>query len=185
MKSIEEKAELWDYYQDLVKSSGFDGVTDLLAENKRLRAVIDAANAQEPLAKSYKNSSTGTGIEFLVINEMPEGETELYARPIPAQQSQVSGEYENALKDLQEYLGYESISAEDRKMLSRVIHVMESVQQSPRITEQDALTAGYREEWKRNVMLMWSCVRKHDSSIPSDVLDYMREQLLNKLNNRA
>lgn len=53
---------------------------------------------------------------------------------------------------------------------------------SPRITEQDALPDGYREEWKRNVMLMWSCVRKHDSSIPSDVLDYIREQLLNKLN---
>ena len=47
MKSIEEKAELWDYYQDLVKSSGFDGFTDLLAENKRLQAIIDAANAQQ------------------------------------------------------------------------------------------------------------------------------------------
>ncbi len=64
------------------------------------------------------------------------------------------------------------------KMYARPI----PAQQSPRITEQDALPIGYREEWKRNVMLMWSCVRKHDSSIPSDVLDYMREQLLNKLN---
>ncbi len=62
-------------------------VSALCDEIERLRAVIDAANAQEPLAKSYKNSSTGTGVEFLVINEMPEGETELYAHPIPAQQS--------------------------------------------------------------------------------------------------
>lgn len=44
MKSIEEKAELWDYYQDLVKSSGFDGVTDLLAENRRLQAIIDGVS---------------------------------------------------------------------------------------------------------------------------------------------
>lgn len=36
----------------------------------------------------------------------------------------------------------------------------------------------WREDWKRNVMLMWQCVRKHDSSIPSDVLDYMRESML-------
>ena len=41
-----------------------------------------------------------------------------------------------------------------------------------------AIPKGYQEEWKRNVMLMWSCVRKHDSSIPSDVLDFMREFLL-------
>lgn len=65
---------------------------------------------------------------------------------------------------------------------SEITHLDECFTPSPRITEQDALPAGYREEWKRNVMLMWSCVRKHDSSIPSDVLDYMREQLLNKLN---
>jgi len=43
------------------------------------------------------------------------------------------------------------------------------------------LPENYREEWKRNVMLMWSCVRKHDSNIPSDVLDYMRDELLSKL----
>jgi len=36
----------------------------------------------------------------------------------------------------------------------------------------------YQEEWKRNVMLMWACVRKYDSNIPSDVLDFMREFLL-------
>jgi hypothetical protein len=41
-----------------------------------------------------------------------------------------------------------------------------------------AIPEYYQEEWKRNVMLMWSCVRKHDSSIPSDVLDFMREFLL-------
>jgi hypothetical protein len=41
----------------------------------------------------------------------------------------------------------------------------------------------YREEWKRNVMLMWVCVRKHDCNIPSDVLDYMRDELLGKLAN--
>ena len=36
----------------------------------------------------------------------------------------------------------------------------------------------WQEEWKKNVMLMWVCVRKHDSSVPSDVLDFMRENLL-------
>jgi len=41
-----------------------------------------------------------------------------------------------------------------------------------------AIPKYYQEEWRRNVMIMWSCVRKHDSSIPSDVLDFMREFLL-------
>ncbi len=102
----------------------------LEAENARLRAEIDAANAQEPFCtithtaeddlKTYR-----TELHYrddVTIASIP-SHLALYARPIPAQQSQVSGEYENALKDLQEYLGYESISAEDRKMLSRVIHV--------------------------------------------------------------
>jgi len=41
-----------------------------------------------------------------------------------------------------------------------------------------AMPEYYQQEWRRNIMLMWSCVRKHDSSIPSDVLDFMREFLL-------
>lgn len=62
MKSIEEKAELWDYYQDLVKSSGFDGITDLLAENKRLQAIVDAANAQQ-------SSAVAVPDDILVMNK--------------------------------------------------------------------------------------------------------------------
>lgn len=48
------KSVLWDYYQVLVKTHGFNGITDLItkfhaleSENARLRAEIDAANAQQ------------------------------------------------------------------------------------------------------------------------------------------
>lgn len=75
---------------------------------------------------------------------------------------------------------YPTVESYKRELEEKFAHEIGAT--SPCMTEQDALPDGYREEWKRNVMLMWSCVRKHDSSIPSDVLDYMREQLLNKLN---
>jgi hypothetical protein len=37
---------------------------------------------------------------------------------------------------------------------------------------------GWKEDWKKNVMQLWMCARKHDSSIPDDQLDYMRDMLL-------
>ena len=36
----QNKAELWDYYQALVKDHGFDGITDLLAEHARLHSLV-------------------------------------------------------------------------------------------------------------------------------------------------
>lgn len=54
-------------------------------ENARLQSVIDEANAQEPLARGYKNSITGTCSELYWLGEAPEGDTNLYARPLPAQ----------------------------------------------------------------------------------------------------
>lgn len=41
-----------------------------------------------------------------------------------------------------------------------------------------AIPAGWIDDWEKNVLLMWVCVRKHDSRIPDDVLDFMREFLL-------
>jgi hypothetical protein len=37
---------------------------------------------------------------------------------------------------------------------------------------------GWKDQWKTNVMLLWKCARKHDSSIPDDQLDFMRDFLL-------
>ena len=59
--------------------------------------------------------------------------------------------------------------------IERLQSVIDS--QSPAVSVPDY----FREEWKRNVMLMWSCVRKYDSSIPSDVLDFMRESMFKML----
>jgi hypothetical protein len=66
-----------------------------------------------------------------------------------------------------------------KKVISNLKGAIESLEVSLKAPPQAAaIPEYYQEEWKRNVMLMWSCVRKHDSSIPSDVLDFMREFLL-------
>lgn len=62
-------------------------IGEMAAEIERLQSVIDEANAQEPLARGYKNSMTGTCSEIYWLGDAPEGETNLYARPVPAQQS--------------------------------------------------------------------------------------------------
>lgn len=36
----ENKSELWDYYQELIKDHGFNGITDLLTEHSRLLSVV-------------------------------------------------------------------------------------------------------------------------------------------------
>jgi hypothetical protein len=37
IEETENKAEAWDYYQNLIKSEGFEGITQLLVEVKSLR----------------------------------------------------------------------------------------------------------------------------------------------------
>jgi hypothetical protein len=37
--SLKEKAESWDYYQDLLNARGFEGITDLLAKYHQLEKV--------------------------------------------------------------------------------------------------------------------------------------------------
>lgn len=37
--SLKEKAESWDYYQELLKSQGFGGITDLLTKYHNLERV--------------------------------------------------------------------------------------------------------------------------------------------------
>lgn len=156
-------------------------------------SIIDAANAQPVCEVVQLNQDRYLSLTCVGAVKPKVGD-KLYARQIPAQQSPAVAvpdgwvikratkgrtlvwppgcipiEIPETSDDFAtEYLG---------KLCDEILTAP-----SPSITEQDALPAGYREEWKRNVMLMWSCVRKHDSSIPSDVLDYMREQLLDKLN---
>ena len=35
------------------------------------------------------------------------------------------------------------------------------------------------DDWDKNVMHLWVCARNHDNRIPDDVLDFMRDLLLN------
>jgi hypothetical protein len=37
---------------------------------------------------------------------------------------------------------------------------------------------GWKDHWQTNVMRLWSCARKHDSFIPDEQLDFMRDYLL-------
>ncbi len=49
--------------------------------------------------------------------------------------------------------------------------------QSPAVAVPDF----WREEWKENVMALWVLGRKYNSSIPDDVLDFMRDSMLKML----
>lgn len=42
----------------------------------------------------------------------------------------------------------------------------------------EVLHIPYADEWKKNVMRLWTCARKHDSDIPDAQLDFMRDYLL-------
>lgn len=44
-----------------------------------------------------------------------------------------------------------------------------------------AVPEGWHEEWKKNVMRLYLCGRKHDMSIPDDQLDFMRNYLLSAI----
>lgn len=48
----------------------------------------------------------------------------------------------------------------------------------PQPAQAAAIPEGWVDEWKNNVMRLWVCARKNDSSIPDDQLDFMRDMLL-------
>ena len=98
---IESKvtSEMWDYYQDLIKTHGFNGITDLLkestrtkvrmgemaAEIERLQSIVDAANAQEPFTVIDYDGEKAEIVMHFEVRDI--GKIKLYRRPIPAQQS--------------------------------------------------------------------------------------------------
>ena len=41
-----------------------------------------------------------------------------------------------------------------------------------------AIPEGWQEDWEKHVVQIWACARKHDSLIPDDQLDFMRDMLL-------
>lgn len=61
---------------------------EMAAEIERLQSVIDEANAQEPVGKVRKVAHGGPHA-FQVYDNLQIGESKVYARPIPAQQSPV------------------------------------------------------------------------------------------------
>lgn len=63
----------------------FNSQIPLLERIDVLLAGREAMMKQEPVARGYKNSMTGTGSELYWLGEIPEGETNLYASPLPAQ----------------------------------------------------------------------------------------------------
>jgi len=104
---------------------------------------------------------------------------EMVERAVLAKASQ-QGQGEPIAKVVSKYGDPEAFGEREIKLLSDIQNLpygTELFTQYPP-PQAAALPECYKEEWKRNVMLMWSCVRKHDSSIPSDVLDFMREFLL-------
>jgi hypothetical protein len=56
----------------------------LCDELATLRQYKAEAESQKHVAESYKCSSTGTGIDWAFVGDIPEGTTKLYARPVPA-----------------------------------------------------------------------------------------------------
>lgn len=137
-----------------------DEVEKLRAENARLQSVIDAANAQEPIARGYKNSITGSCSDLYWLADAPEGETNLYARPIPAQQSPaVAVPDDNPNEWVIEKLSYHKFERNDlnidgclnylesewkeiqgrttRQLVMQILELLAAAP-SPRITEQDA-----------------------------------------------
>lgn len=89
--------DMWEYYQDLLKVNGFNGINDLLSkfqqekkENARLQGIIDEANGQEPVGYTGSGSvdAVKVGVEgHLFGTKSASHPIALYAHPIPAQQS--------------------------------------------------------------------------------------------------
>lgn len=101
----ESEAEFMGYYQELLKTKGFTGITDLLAEVTRLRAIIDEANAQKPFI--YRKEPHKGWPEYSEINEFSDGfggGLALYAAPIPAQQSPAVAVPDWIIKELKRHL---------------------------------------------------------------------------------
>ena len=179
MKSIEEKAQLWDYYQDLIKSSGFDGITDLLAENKRLQAIIDAANAQPVCEVVQINQDRYLSLACVGAVKPKIGD-KLYIQPIPTQQSPAVMVPDDGLIDQIKNIWWKAKSSHLMRTDTAREIIQSVLYSSPRITEQDALEiAENHYRYRRN---------KAANNIGSGFSNWFTDEgheLLAKLNNRV
>lgn len=64
-----------------------------------------------------------------------------------------------------------------KKVFLAMWREMHSVQSQQTESKPDYMPI-HRDEWNKNVSIMWQCVRKHDCSIPDYELDLMRHILL-------
>jgi len=147
------------------------------AENDRLKQIIREASEQKPFAWCWKHAS-GSVEPVLFKSELEaiadchsksaDGDAiGVYLNPAPPQSAAIPEYNGNVPADCLSPTVAKARRYGDPK------NILSAAPEHPA-----AIPEYYQEEWKRNVMLMWSCVRKHDSSIPSDVLDFMREFLL-------
>ena len=176
MKSIEEKAELWDYYQDLVKYMGFDNITDLLAENKRLQAIIDAIKSIWWKSKSSHVMRTDTAKEIIntVLSSSP--------RITDHDDTDNAEVYETLYTDAKHWFAQHIESGElPPSVIDSVQHLFEHwlATKEGRITEQDALEiAENHYKYRRN---------KAANNIGSGFSDWFTDEgreLLAKLNDQ-
>lgn len=66
----------------------------------------------------------------------------------------------------------------EKTLRARISELEKRLESQGNTSDPITIPNGWKEEWTKHVMSMWSCVRKHDSTIPDDQLDFMRNILL-------
>ena len=146
------------------------------SELETLRAERKAMMEQEPVGEfsgafSFKGGKSY--FEAKCFDALPAVGAKLYAQPIPVQiEIAEPGEWGHGEDNDGWYV------ERNENQVCYCASEENARYMAERMNAQPSPSAAVHDGWNKNVMRLWSCVRKHDSTIPDSQLDRMRDLLL-------
>jgi len=137
LEQSKNKAESWDYYQELIRGNGLNGITDLLAKHREAQDILAereqllAQNSPEPIRGDCYEAGLWSmrNVEALVKDGN-------FVGAVPVQQAASASDYEEVLadhrklvRDLDVLLNGESIAAKQASLCDLVAQVAQIVRE--------------------------------------------------------